>query len=384
MPKKKKTTKKASKKPEKVLSIQQSIEAAVKGVSKDFKDLKLVSLPPTIASEYSVGNIPQWVTTGNAALDAMVGGGIPCGRIIELFSQKESEGKTTLVVQMMAECQKAGGIAILIDSECAIDMDRAEILGLNPRSLITYPAETVEKGMAYISLQIKHIRQQPSLKDLPILIVWDTIAAAPTEPEREDLTYKQGMAHKPRLLREAMRKLTGDLSHQKVSVIFVNQSIATLNPYGKKYITPGGGGIKFHASLRLELRKGDWIKAPGATAGDPPIGMYIQMYVEKSKLAAPYRRILVPLFYQTGYSELGAMHELLDSRGLLLKNGTWSYVQVEEGQDPVAYQNVFQLHQIAQQNPKLVEKMREMCFEAFPLPPGRTRVNGTVVPTGLE
>ena len=362
MPKKKKTTKKASKKPEKVLSVQQSIEAAVKEVSKELKEMKVYSTPPSIASEYSVGDISEWMTTGNAALDAMLGGGIPCGRIVELFSQKESEGKTTLVVQMLAECQKAGGIGILIDSECAIDMARAEILGLNPQSLITYPGETVEKGMAFISLQVRHIRSQPALKNVPILLVWDTIAAAPTEPEKEDLTYKQGMAHKPRLLREAMRKLTGDLSNQKVSVIFVNQSIATLNPYGKKYITPGGGGIKFHASLRLELRRGDWIKAPGAKAGDPPMGMYVQMRVEKSKVAPPQRNILVPLFYQTGYSELGAMHELLDSRGLLLKNGTWSYVQVEEGQDPVAYQNIFQLHQIAQENPNLVERMREMCF----------------------
>ncbi|KKK68056.1 hypothetical protein LCGC14_2947900, partial [marine sediment metagenome] len=271
---------------------------------------------------------------------------------------------------------------VIIDSECSIDMARAEMLGVNPKFLITYPAETVEKGMAFIYLQIKQIRSQPALKDAPILFVWDTIAAAPTEPERTDLSYSQGMAHKPRLLREAMRKLTGDLPHQKVSVIFVNQSIATLNPYGKKYITPGGGGIKFHASLRLELRRGDWIKAPGSKAGDAPIGMFVKMRVEKSKIAPPHRSVSVPLFYQTGYSELGAMHELLNEKGLLLKNKGWSYFQVEEGQEPVAYQNLYHLYQLVQENPQIIEKMRDKCFEVFPLPPGRIRIDGKVVSDG--
>ncbi len=382
MAKKGKKTKKKTSKAPKVLSIQQSIQAAVKGVAKDFQDLKITAAPPTIASEYSVGDILEWMTTGNAALDAMLGGGIPCGRIVELFSEKESEGKTTLIIQMMAEVQKAGGIAILIDSECSIDMARAGMLGMNPQALITYSATTVEKGMAFMALQVKHIRNQPALKDLPVLFVWDTIAAAPTEPEKTDLTYSQGMAHKPRLLREAMRKLTGDLAHQKISVIFVNQTIATLNPYGKKYITPGGGGIKFHASLRLELRRADWIKAPGAKAGDAPIGMDVRIRVEKSKLAPPQRTIVVPLFYQNGYSELGAMHNLLDDNGGLLKNKGWSYFQVEEGKDPIAYQNLYQLYQLAQENPQIAERMRDACFQVFPLPPGRKRVEGKVVPDG--
>jgi len=99
--KKKKTGKKASKAPAKLLSVQESIQAAVKGVTREFQDLKITSVPPSIASEYSVGDIPQWMTTGNAALDAILGGGLPCGRIMELFSEKESEGKTTLIIEMM-------------------------------------------------------------------------------------------------------------------------------------------------------------------------------------------------------------------------------------------------------------------------------------------
>jgi len=205
-----------------------------------------------LASEGFDSDVKMWIPTGFTQLDVLLKGGIPVGRIVEIYG-REGSGKTTLATQIMASCQRMGGVAILLDSESKFYPERAKLMGVDLNQLLTVRANTVEKGFAYI-LQILPKAREHMAADLPVVVVWDTIASAPTEAEFDAQTegddpFKRGMMEKPRIIKQAMRVGATLLSQTQVSLVLINQIMET--QHGDR--PPGGTGIRHQTSARIQM-----------------------------------------------------------------------------------------------------------------------------------
>ena len=267
-----------------------------------------------------IGNI-EAISTGSLGLDIALGiGGLPKGRVVEIFGP-ESSGKTTLTLQVVAECQKKGGTAAFVDAEHALDPSYAEKLGVNIDEMLVSQPDTGEQA-----LEITDMLVRSGAVDMVIV---DSVAALTPKAEIEGEMGDQHMGLQARLMSQALRKLTGNIKRSNTLVIFINQIRMKIGVmFGSPETTTGGNALKFYSSVRLDIRRTGAIKK-----GDEVLGSETRVKVVKNKVAPPFKQADFEILYGQGISRLGEVIELGVKLDLIEKAGAWySYNGTRIGQ----------------------------------------------------
>jgi len=253
----------------------------------------------------------QAVSTGSLSLDIALGvGGLPRGRVVEIFGP-ESSGKTTLCLHAIAETQKAGGSAAFIDAEHALDVSYAQKLGVNTDDLLVAQPDTGEQA-----LEIAETLVRSGAIDL---VVVDSVAALVPRAEIEVEMGDSHMGLQARLMSQALRKLTGAISKSMTTVIFINQIRMKIGVmFGNPETTTGGNALKFYASVRLDIRRIESIKD-----GQDVIGSRVRVKVVKNKTAPPFRQAEFDIMFAEGVSKVGELVDLGVERKIVNKAGAW-------------------------------------------------------------
>ncbi|RMF10191.1 MAG: recombinase RecA [Alphaproteobacteria bacterium] len=261
------------------------------------------------------------ISTGSLGLDIALGiGGLPRGRIIEVFGP-ESSGKTTLALHAVAEAQKKGGVAAFVDAEHALDPVYARKLGVDVDELLISQPDTGEQALEIADTLVRS-------GAVDILVV-DSVAALTPRAELEGEMGDSHVGLQARLMSQALRKLTGSISRSKCMVIFINQIRMKIGVmYGSPEVTTGGNALKFYASVRLDIRRTGAIKDR-----DEIIGNQTRVKVVKNKLAPPFRQVEFDIMYGEGISKTGELIDLGVKAGVVEKSGSWySYDSQRIGQ----------------------------------------------------
>ncbi|HVZ81155.1 MAG TPA: recombinase RecA [bacterium] len=294
---------------------QKALDNAILQIEKDHGKGAIMKL-----GEAKVQDVKS-ISTGAISVDIATGiGGVPRGRIVEIYGP-ESSGKTTLTLHIVAECQKAGGTAVFIDAEHAMDPVYAKKLGVNVDELLISQPDSAEEA-----LQIADTLIRSGAIDV---IVIDSVAAlAP----RAELEGEMGDAHvglQARLMSQALRKLTALLSKSNTSALFINQIREKIGVmFGNPETTPGGRALKFYSSMRLDVRRVEAIKS-----GDQNIGNKVKVKVVKNKTAQPFREGFVDIIFGEGISKEGSLIDVGVEMGIVDKSGTWlSFGETKIGQ----------------------------------------------------
>src|SRR3989339_304613 len=257
------------------------------------------------------------ISTGSIGLDAALGvGGLPRGRIVEIFGP-ESSGKTTLALHVVAEAQKTDGLCAFIDAEHAMDPEYAKKLGVKIDELLISQPDNGEQGLEIVESLLRSGKMD--------VIVVDSVAALTPKDEIEGDMGAQHMGKQARLMSQALRKLTAIVAKSKTIVIFINQIRMQIGiMFGNPETTPGGKALKFYTSVRLDIRRIAQIKK-----GEEVMGGRIRVKVVKNKVAAPFKQTEFDLMYNEGISKEGEMLALGEKMGIVQKSGA-SYSAGEE------------------------------------------------------
>lgn len=266
------------------------------------------------------------ISTGSLGLDIALGiGGLPRGRVVEIYGP-ESSGKTTLTLQTIAACQKAGGTAAFVDAEHALDPIYAEKLGVDIKKLLVSQPDTGEQG-----LEITDMLVRSGAVDM---VVVDSVAALTPRAEIEGDMGDSHMGLQARLMSQALRKLTSNIKKSNTLVIFINQIRMKIGVmFGNPETTTGGNALKFYASVRLDIRRTGAIKK-----GEEILGNETRVKVVKNKVAPPFRQVDFEIIYGEGISLESELIELGVAHGLIDKSGAWYTYQgtrIGQGKDNV-------------------------------------------------
>src|SRR6202162_2202602 len=314
---------------------KKALAAALGQIEKQFGKGSVMRLGDASAA-YDV----EAVSTGSLGLDIALGiGGLPRGRVVEVFGP-ESSGKTTLTLQVIAEVQRAGGTAAFVDAEHALDPSYAEKLGVNINDLLVSQPDTGEQA-----LEITDMLVRSSAVDI---VVIDSVAALTPKAEIEGEMGEMQVGLHARLMSQALRKLTGNISRSNTMVIFINQMRMKIGVmYGNPETTTGGNALKFYASVRLDIRRMAQIKD-----GDESIGNHVKVKVVKNKVAPPFRVAEFDIIYGSGISKTGEIIDMGVEMGVIQKSGSWfSYDTTKLGQGRDA------VKQLLVDNPELAAEL---------------------------
>lgn len=319
-----------------------ALEVTLGKIEKDFGKGTIMKL-----GDHAIENI-QVIPTGSISLDAALGiGGLPRGRVIEIYGP-EASGKTTLAIHAIAEAQKAGGIAAIIDAEHTFDRNYAEKLGVDVENLLISQPDNGEQALEITDNLIRS-------GALDIVVI-DSVAALTPKAEIEGEMGDSKMGLQARLMSQALRKLTANISKTNTSCVFINQLREKIGVmFGNPETTTGGNALKFYASVRLDIRRTNQIKD-----GEEIIGNRTRVKIVKNKLAPPFKKADFDILYGEGISQLGEIVDLGTDFNIIKKSGSWfSYgdTKIGQGRDAVK--------QILKDNPELLEELKVKVQEAL-------------------
>lgn len=291
----------------------------------------------------------ETISTGSLGLDMALGvGGVPKGRVIEIFGP-ESSGKTTLTLHIVAEAQKAGGTCAFIDAEHALDSVYAEKLGVKVKDLIISQPDTGEQA-----LEIADTLVRSGAVDV---IIVDSVAALVPKSEIEGEMGEAQMGAQARLMSQALRKLTGSISKSGCTVIFINQIRQKIGVmFGNPETTTGGNALKFYASVRLDIRRIGALKEK-----DEVIGNLTRVKVVKNKVAPPFKQVEFEIIYGQGISRMGEIIDMGVNSNIIEKSGSW----FTYGKDRIG-QGKENVKQFLKDNPKIADEIEAKVRAATP------------------
>lgn len=333
--------------------------ADIKAADKSAKEGKTKALGlalETIEKQYGKGSIMklgeahkvnvETIPTGSLSLDLALGGGIPKGRVIEIYGP-ESSGKTTLTLHAIAEVQRSGGTAAFIDAEHALDPAYAKRIGVDTENLLLSQPDNGEQA-----LEITETLVRSNAVDL---IVVDSVAALVPRAEIEGDMGDSHMGLQARLMSQALRKLTGVISRSKATVIFINQIRMKIGVmFGNPETTTGGNALKFYSSVRMDIRRIAQIKQ-----GEEIIGNRTRVKVVKNKIAPPFRQAEFDIMYNQGISKSGDILDLATEKEIVDKSGAWfSYKGEKIAQGREAAKKYLE------QNPKVMDELAKQVIAA--------------------
>jgi recombination protein RecA len=282
------------------------------------------------------------IPTGSLALDIALGvGGLPRGRVVEIFGP-ESSGKTTLTLSVIVETQRSGGVAAFIDAEHALDPTYAKTVGINLDDLLISQPDTGEQA-----LEIAEMLVRSNAVDI---IVIDSVAALVPRAEIEGEMGDQFVGLQARLMSQALRKLTAAISKSKTCCVFINQIREKIGVmFGNPETTPGGRALKFYSSVRIDLRRIETIKS-----GEKAIGNRVRAKVVKNKVAAPFRQAEFDILFDEGISKAGSLLDAGEAAGIIQKQGSWL-----SHQDSKLGQGRESARLFLKENPKLMQQIEQ-------------------------
>ena len=288
----------------------------------------------------------ETIPTGSVSLDLALGGGIPKGRVVEIYGP-ESSGKTTLTLHAIAEIQKMGGTAAFIDAEHALDPSYAKRIGVDVENLLLSQPDNGEQALEIVETLVR--------SNAVDLIVVDSVAALVPRAEIEGDMGDSHMGLQARLMSQALRKLTGVISRSHATVIFINQIRMKIGVmFGNPETTTGGNALKFYASVRMDIRRISQIKQ-----GDAVVGNRTRVKVVKNKIAPPFREAEFDIMYNEGISRSGDVLDLAIKNEIVEKGGAW----LTYGDTKVSGREAMRQHLI--ENPKVMEEMAKKVRDAI-------------------
>lgn len=284
---------------------QQALNVALSQIEKQFGKGSIMRMGESRIM--SVATIP----TGSLALDLALGvGGVPRGRIVEIYGP-ESSGKTTLAIHIMREAQKLGGMAAIIDAEHAFDPEYARRIGVNIDELLISQPDTGEQALEICETLVRS-------NALDVIVV-DSVSALVPRAEIEGEMGDSSIGVQARLMSQALRKLTSPINKSKTVVIFINQIRMKIGVmFGNPETTSGGQALKFYSSVRMDIRRKEQIKV-----GDETVGIHVGVKIVKNKVAPPFRLAEFDLMYDSGISYEGDLLELGVKHNIVAKSGAW-------------------------------------------------------------
>ena len=323
---------------------KRALSAALSQIEKQFGKGAVMRMGDKVAEAAEV------ISTGSLMLDIALGiGGLPKGRVVEIYGP-ESSGKTTLTLQAIAQCQKAGGTAAFVDAEHALDPTYAAKLGVNVEDLLVSQPDTGEQALEIADMLVR--------SNAVDMVVIDSVAALTPRAEIEGDMGDQLPGLQARLMSQALRKLTGNIKRSNCLVIFINQlrmKIGVMMPGQSPETTTGGNALKFYASVRLDIRRIGAVKK-----GDEIIGNQTKIKVVKNKMAPPFKQIVTEILYGEGISREGELIDMGVDAKLVEKAGAWySYgdARIGQGKDNA--------RQYLRENPAVAQKLEAELREKF-------------------
>ena len=325
-----------------------ALQIAINQIEKEFGKGSIMRL----GAEAAVADVPVF-STGSLALDIALGiGGLPAGRIVEIYGP-ESSGKTTLCLHVIANAQAKGGRCAIIDAEHAIDPSYARKIGVDIDNLLISQPDCGEDALNIVDMLVRS-------NAVDVLVV-DSVAALVPRAEIEGQMGDSHVGLQARLMSQALRKLTGAASKGRSCVIFTNQIREKIGVmYGNPETTPGGNALKFYASIRMDIRKTQQIKV-----GDAVVGNRAKVKVVKNKMAPPFRVAEFDIMYNEGISRIGSILDVATDMGFLEKRGSWFSFEGEQlgqGRD--------QTKALLAADPELCRKLQDRIMEKLKSNPG--------------
>ncbi|HNV52166.1 MAG TPA: recombinase RecA [Tenuifilaceae bacterium] len=319
-----------------------ALQATLDKIEKDFGKGSIMKMGDKAVAEVSA------ISSGSLSLDIALGvGGYPRGRVVEIYGP-ESSGKTTLAIHAIAEAQKQGGIAAIIDAEHAFDRTYAEKLGVDVETLLISQPDNGEQALEIADNLIR--------SGAIDIIVIDSVAALTPKAEIEGEMGDSKMGLQARLMSQALRKLTGTISKTNTCCIFINQLRDKIGVmFGNPETTTGGNALKFYASVRVDIRRLNQIKD-----GDDSTGNRVRVKIVKNKLAPPFKKAEFDIMFGEGISKSGEIIDLATELNVVKKSGSWfSYGETRLGQGRDA------VRQIIMDNPELTAEIEGKIKDAL-------------------